>query len=68
MVNKDETTYTRECNKETYVTQKNDMLPEAAQEDTSAPNWKISSKDVDDQSSHQLWETNTEPDNSDNGK
>lgn len=44
------------------------MLPEAAQEDTSAPNWRISSYDVDDQSSHQLWETNTEPDNSDNGK
>jgi len=42
MVNNDETTYTREATK-TYVTQKNDMLPEAAQEDTSAPNWKISS-------------------------
>jgi len=43
MVNNDETTYNRESNKETYVAQNNDMLPEAAQEDTSAPNWKISS-------------------------
>lgn len=40
----------------------------AAQEDTSAPNWKISSSDAGDQSPHQLWETNTEPDNSDKWK